>query len=172
MTTSLLFFICKCFLTFSLTPVRRRYISAWIIWKSIKSQKHSSKQSPCHVKIIVWGNAPQEVGEDSTLSFSIIHKKKKKIPDAAPRVKRPVRPGHGLSGTRYLIPECCCTASSPCSPASSRTPTGTNSTGRLQSPMPDSSRLPHPGTAPKRRTPVRPASAVSAGSCAPTLPSR
>lgn len=90
----------------------------------------------------------------------------------APCVKRPVRPGRGLSGTRYLIPECCCTASSPCSPASSRTPTGTGSTGRQQSPMPGSSRLPHPGRAPRRRTPVRPASGVSAGSCAPTLPSR
>lgn len=88
------------------------------------------------------------------------------------RVKRPVRPGQGFTGTGYLIPGCCCTASSPCLPASSRTPTVTGSTGRQQSPMPGSSRLPHPGRALRRRTPVRPASAVSAGSCAPTLPSR
>lgn len=72
----------------------------------------------------------------------------------------------------YLSPACCCTASSRCSPASSKTPTGTGSTGRQQSPTPGSSRLPHPGRAPGRRTPARPASAASAESCAPTPPSR
>lgn len=72
----------------------------------------------------------------------------------------------------YLSPACCCTASFRCSPASSRTPTGTSSTGRQQSPTPGSSLLPRPGRAPGRRTPVRPASAASAGSCAPTPPSR
>lgn len=76
------------------------------------------------------------------------------------------------SVSHYLIPACCYTANSRCSPASSRTPTETGSTGRRQSPTPGSSRLQHPSRAPKRRTPARPASMVSGGSCAPTPPSR
>lgn len=146
----------------SVTPFRGDFISTRTIWKSLKT--HSSKQSLCHVD-----HCPGECPLDSSLNAELQHHSQIILQT---RVKRPVRPGQGFTGTGYLIPGCCCTASSPCLPASSRTPTVTGSTGRQQSPMPGSSRLPRPDRAPRRRTPVRPASAVSAESCAPTLPSR
>lgn len=81
-------------------------------------------------------------------------------------------PAPSIPPRRYLSPACCCTASCRCSPASSRTPTATGSTGRRRSPTPGSSRRPRPGRAPGRRTPARPAWAASSGSRAPTPPSR
>lgn len=117
-------------------------------------------KSLCHVGHCL-GNCPL----DSSLNAELRHHSQKFSRRA---LSVPCAP----CWTSYLIPGCCCTASSPCLPASSRTPTVTGSTGRQQSPTPGSSRLPHQDRALRRRTPVRPASAASAGSCAPTLPSR
>lgn len=104
------------------------------------------------------------------------------MPPGTPARARSPRPGWGrCTGRRLGTPVClshthrCAAwtrrASSPSCRACGRTPTGTGSTGGPPSPKRGSARLPGPGTAPGRCTPVPPASAGSAPRRAP-LPYR